>query len=99
MADAADRGLLAWASAYAIDLWVAGPFALGAEATLLLGATDRRVLAAPAAGLSVGLEFGPLVLGAGVRFALNDDAIVSFGRIGVVVALRSSASGARRIRP
>jgi hypothetical protein len=88
VADAGRDGAIAWSSAYAADVWVAGPLTLGAEALLALGSRSRELLAAPAAGITLSLESGPLVVGLTARFALTSDAADLFGRFAVLATLR-----------
>lgn len=96
MADASEDGLLVWASAYAVDVWIVGPLTLGAEASLLLGAFDGDLLAAPLAGIALGLELGPLAFSFSCRYGFTSDAEALFGRFSVTLAMRTAARSQRR---
>lgn len=98
MADASEDGLLAWASAYAVDVWIVGPLTLGAEATLLLGAEDGDFFTAPLAGIALGLEFGPLAFTFACRYGFTNHAVELFGRFSATVTLRTAATRSQRRR-
>lgn len=85
-------GARLWASAYGLDLEVWGPFTIGVEIDLALGAELERGLFAVGLAPQLALDVDPVMLGLGMRFGLNRDGQDLFGAASVVltgsVALR-----------
>lgn len=91
IADAASDGELAWASAYAVDLQIRGPFVASLESQLTLGSHDGQLLVASWVGAMVALSISDLTFGLGVLVALSDDAADLSGRVSLGLSLRSAS--------
>jgi hypothetical protein len=79
-------GARLWASAYGLDLEVWGPFAIGVEIDLALGAELERSLFAVGMAPQLSLDVDPVVLALGMRFGLNRDGQDVFGAASVVLS-------------
>ena len=88
--DLASIGSRLWASAYGVDVWLAGPLSLGAEVDLAIGEAEGGLLAAPAVGASLGLDFAPITLALAGRFGFGDDGERHFGTANVVASVRGT---------
>ena len=85
-------GTMLWASAYAVDYRMAGPFSTGLEAVLLLGREDGSFRVAPALGATLSLSRRLWVVSVLFRGGLNDDAEQLLGRFTVIASLRVGES-------
>ncbi len=86
--DLADTGNAIWASAYAADVWILGPWSAGAELALSLGQEDRQLILAPVALVATWLDLGPITLELGARFGLGDDGAGAVGPAAFLVSIR-----------
>ncbi len=71
--DLVASGSLLWASAYGVDVSIAGPLSAGVEGTMTIGSEDGRDWYAGGVGLGVGLDFSPVVISLGGRYGFGDD--------------------------
>lgn len=88
IADATGVGLLAWASAYGVDLWLVGPLGLGAAASLTLGRQDQQTVVLSTASLSASLAFDLVTLTLAGRVGLTDATARRSGRFAVTLTAR-----------
>ena len=86
--DLADGGNAMWASAYAADVWIVGPWSAGAELGLTLGQEDSDLLFAPVAGVATWIDLGPVSLELAGRFGLGDDAASAVGPAAFLLSIR-----------
>jgi len=77
--DLVEDGSLLWASAYGLDVAVAGPLSAGVELDLVIGREDGRDWVAAAAGAGLALDFGAVAMSLAGRIGFGDDAILGFG--------------------
>lgn len=68
----ADESLL-WASAYGLDVWIAGPLSIGLEGTVTIGREDDADWFAGGTALAVGLDLAPVFVSVVGRYGFGDD--------------------------
>ncbi|MBN8611229.1 MAG: LysM peptidoglycan-binding domain-containing protein [Deltaproteobacteria bacterium] len=71
--DLVANGSLLWASAYGLDVGIAGPLSLGVEGTMTMGTEGGTEWYAGGVGLGMGLDFHPVVLSLAGRVGFGDD--------------------------
>ncbi len=71
--DLTANGSLLWASAYGLDVSVAGPLSVGVEGTMTIGREDGRDWYAGGVGLGVGIDLSPVVISIAGRYGFGDD--------------------------
>jgi len=88
LVDLADTGNAAWASSYAADVWIVGPWSAGAELALTLGQEDDDLLFAPVAAVATWVDLGPVSLEVAGRFGLGDEAASVVGPASILISIR-----------
>jgi hypothetical protein len=71
--DLVGNGSVLWASAYGVDVVIAGPFSVGLEGTMTMGTEAGTAWYAGGAGLGLGLDLSPVVLSLAGRVGFGDD--------------------------
>jgi hypothetical protein len=71
--DLAANGSLLWASAYGLDVVIAGPFSIGVEGTMTMGTEAATSWYSGGVGLGLGLDLSPVVISPAGRLGFGDD--------------------------
>lgn len=87
MLDTAPNAAVLWASAYALDMCISGPFVVGLEALLLLGSEYGLLRAAPALALNLGMDMEYLRISLGFRYGFTASAARMLGRFSVLLVI------------
>ncbi|MEZ4339598.1 MAG: FecR domain-containing protein [Sandaracinaceae bacterium] len=88
LVDLSDAGNALWASSYAADVWIVGPWSAGAELALALGQEDGDLAFLPALALATWVDLGPVSLELGARFGLGDEAARAVGPAAFLISIR-----------
>lgn len=72
----ADESML-WASAYGLDVWIAGPLSLGVEGTMTIGEEDGATWFAGGGALALGLDVAPVFVSVVGRVGFGDDLLTT----------------------
>ena len=83
--DTVEDGSMLWASAYGGDVWIAGPFGLGAEVSLVMGREDQQDVIAAGAGLASHLDFGPVAVSLAGRVGFGDTQLLPLMTLSLAV--------------
>lgn len=83
--DVVEEGSVLWASAYGLDVWIAGPLSAGLELSMVLGREDARDAFGFGVGAGLALDFDPVVISLTGRYGFGEDAILGGGTVSAAV--------------